>query len=509
MSQHYLIGIDVGTQGTKAALFSADGACLAECFVQSNLIKPAPGVVEEDPEEQLLAVCNAIQGCLEGFDGNSSDIAALALDGQMAGIIGVDEGGKNVTPYDSWLDTRCAPYIQKMEQTAGDEIIRLNGGPASFNHGPKKLWWKHERPDIYKDIRAFVQPSGYVAMRLCGLKGDEAFIDPSYLHFSGFADNRNNRWDERLCREFDLDMDKLPRIVQCSTQVGTITEAMAGQCGLTVGTPVIAGCGDTVASFLSCGGVQPGICIDVAGTASVFACTTDTFTPDTANRTLAFSQSAIPGIWYAYAYINGGGMNLEWFKKEITSLDHTAKNTASLDWDDLTSLAARIEPTQHSPMFIPHLGGRNSPAQPELRGAWVNLDWTDNIGALYRSVLEGVALEYRLYLNSCKGLVSDFTATTVRATGGGAKSDLWNQIKADILNVPVTRLNRSEGAPLGVAMVAGYGVGMFNDLKSAVNQWLSVGSQTEPNLELKSYYETRTRQYEHLIDVLYRWHIDT
>lgn len=506
MSQHYLIGIDVGTQGTKAALFNSDGACLAESFQKSNILKPAPGVVEEDPEEQLLAALNAIKSCLDDIDGISSDVAALSLDGQMAGIIGVDDRGRNITPYDSWLDTRCAPYIQKMEQAAGDEIIRLNGGPASFNHGPKKLWWKHERPDIYKKIRAFVQPSGYVAMRLCGLKGDKAFVDPSYLHFSGFADNRNNRWHEGLCREFDLDMAKLPRIVQCSEQIGTITEDMARLCGLSAGTPVIAGCGDTVASFLSCGGVKPGICIDVAGTASVFACTTDTYTPDTGKRTLAFAQSAIPGLWYAYAYINGGGMNLEWFKNEITNFDHQSDDTSLPDWDDLAHLASRISPTEHSPMFVPHLGGRNSPAQPELRGAWVNLDWADNIGAIYRSILEGVALEYRLYLNTCRQLVSDFQATTVRATGGGANSDLWNQIKADSLDVPVSRLNRSEGAPLGVAMIAGYGVGLFDDLGTAADQWLSVGSRIEPDPELKTYYDKRAEQYERLIDALYNWH---
>ena len=507
MSHHYLIGIDVGTQGTKAALFSSEGKCLAESFQQSNLIKPAPGSVEEDPEEQLLAVCRAIKICLQKVDTNSSDIAALALDGQMAGIIGVNSQGKNITPYDSWLDTRCAPYIQRMEQAAGDEIIRLNGGPASFNHGPKKLWWKHERPEIYKDITAFVQPSAYVAMRLCGLKGDQAFIDPSYLHFSGFADNRQSSWDKGLCREFDIDINKLPRIVQCHEQVGSISNEMAVHCGLTAGTPVIAGCGDTVASFLSCGGVEPGICIDVAGTASVFACTTDIFTPDLGRRTLAFSQSAIPGLWYTYAYINGGGMNLEWFRKEISRLDTLTKDNDAFEWDDLTELATQVEPTANSPMFVPHLGGRNSPAQPELRGAWVNLDWTVSIGALYRSVLEGVALEYRLYLDRCRQLVSDFTATTVRTTGGGAKSALWNQIKADALDVPVTQLNRAEGAPLGAAMIAGYGVGLFDNLGNAVSKWVSVGNQTDPNPKLKTYYDRRVDQFERLIEALYHWHV--
>ena len=108
----------------------------------------------------------------------------------MAGILGVGPDGRHVTPYDSWLDTRCAPYIAMMRDRAGAEVIRKTGGPPSFNHGPKILWWKHERPEVFAEIAAFVQPGSYAVMRLCGLDASRAFVDKSYLHFSGFADNR-------------------------------------------------------------------------------------------------------------------------------------------------------------------------------------------------------------------------------------------------------------------------------------------------------------------------------
>ena len=238
-----LIGIDIGTQGTKAALFSENGETLGEAFRKSNLFQPEPGIVEEDPEEQLDAVCNTIRELIDTTGTDPSDIACIAIDGQMAGVIGVGSDGRNVTPYDSWLDTRCAPYIKQLKAEAAEEILNKSGCAPSFNHGPKKMWWKHERPETYAKIKAFVQPGGYAVMRLCGLKGDDAFIDVTYLHFSGFADNQNSKWDEDLCTRFGVDINKLPEIVRPDDIMGRIIPGMAERTGLKAGTPVAAGCG--------------------------------------------------------------------------------------------------------------------------------------------------------------------------------------------------------------------------------------------------------------------------
>jgi len=144
MTEKYLIGVDIGTQGTKAVLFSQSGACLANHFKSSTLFHPQAGAVEEDPECQLESVCDTVQACLRESKIDPKSVAAVALCGQMAGIIGVNQDGRHVTPYDSWLDTRCAPYIEKMKQNAGDEILAKTGCFPSFNHGPKILWWKSE-----------------------------------------------------------------------------------------------------------------------------------------------------------------------------------------------------------------------------------------------------------------------------------------------------------------------------------------------------------------------------
>ena len=502
MKRTHLLGIDIGTQGTKAVLFNGEGQGLASAFRKSRLHQPAPGVVEEDPEYQLKTVCQSIKACLAEAGVDPLRIAGIGIDGQMAGILGIGDDGRHITPYDSWLDTRCSRYIALMRERAGEEIIRKTGGPASFNHGPKILWWKQERPHIFDRIAAFVQPGSYAAMRLCGLDASQAFIDKSYLHFSGFADNPQGCWDEALSRQFEIPTAKLPRIVESHEVVGELTPGAARRCGLKAGTPVIAGCGDTAASFLACGATREGVCVDVAGTASVFAATTRQFKADTSFRTLGWGQSATPGLWHPYAYINGGGMNLEWFARELA---HLGKTSSEKTFAQLNRLASRIPPALDDPIFVPHLGGRVSPSQPGLRGSWAGLTWSHSAGHLYRAVLEGVALEYCIYRDVLQSVNPEMNIREVRVTGGGEKSNLWNQIKADALGIPVVQIDRHEGAPMGVAILAGYGVGLFKKLETPAARWIRRGNVVRPRRKLALHYETRLARYVRLLEHLSQW----
>jgi xylulokinase len=496
-----VVGIDIGTQGTKAALYDEGGNRLAQALVASQLNRPAPGVVEEDPENQFQSVCDAIRACAAKAKTDPASIAAIGIDGQMAGILGVDKTGRHVTPYDSWLDTRCGRYIETMEKDAGEEIVAKTGGPPSFNHGPKILWWMHERKAMYRKIAAFVQPGAYAAMRLCGLAAAEAFIDKTYLHFSGFADNQRAAWDASLCRQFKIDPDKLPAIVAPETIVGEVTAEAARKCGLKPGVPVVAGCGDTAASFLACGAVREGICVDVAGTASVFATTTTSFCADQKHRMLACGQSAIAGLWHPYAYINGGGMNLEWFRREFAN---RGKGGKPLDFAQLNAMAASVAPRDGLPMFVPHLGGRVCPGQPHLRGAWVDLAWDHGVAELYRAVLEGVALEYALYKRTLLDLYDAIPFRELRVTGGGEKSEIWNRIKSDVMQMPVRRITRSDGAPLGAALIAGHGVGLFPNMTATAKKWIAVEDKTPPTKTLASHYAKRIARYGAVLESLNR-----
>jgi xylulokinase len=495
-----LLGVDIGTQGTKAALFGEDGTCLAAAFRPSALHRPGPGVVEEDPERQLDTVCAAVRECVTKARVGAGGVAGMAIAGQMAGVLGVGADGRAVTPYDSWLDTRCTPYVTRMNQVAADEIVARTGGPASFNHGPKILWWMHERRRVFRGIRAFVQPGGYAALRLCGLTAAQAFIDTSYLHFSGFADNRRRRWDPALCECFDLDARRLPRIVESAEVVGELAAPLARRCGLRAGVPVVAGCGDTAASFLACGATRAGICVDVAGTASVFAATTSEFRPDRRQRMLGVGRAATPGLWHPYAYINGGGMNLEWFREHIAGTGQPVRTAAELD-----RAAGALGAADDLPLFVPHLGGRVSPSWPTLRGAWVGLDWSHTAAHLWRALLEGVALEYALYREGVAGLYPELRLTEVRVTGGGQHSTLWNQLKADALETRVVQVSRAEGTPLGAALLAGYGVGLVKDLDATARQWIGLGTAFLPDRRRAVASRSRRERYRRLLTVLKDW----
>lgn len=499
-----LLGIDIGTQGTKAAAFDADGALVSSVFEPSRLSRPKPGVVEEDPGRQYASVCRTIRQCVANGRIRPGAVAAIGIDGQMAGVIGVGGDGKHVTPYDSWLDTRCGPMIERMIAEAGTEILRKTGGPPSFNHGPKKLWWQRERPGDYRKVAAFVQPGAYAAMRLCGLSGGEAFIDHTYLHFSGFADTARGEWDDGLCRVFHFDRAKLPRIVAPQDVIGTLTAAAARACGLTAGVPVVAGCGDTAASLLACGATKPGICVDVAGTASVFAASCGRFTPDAEQGILSCARSVTPGLWHPYAYVNGGGMNVEWFRGLFAEPGRGRRTDRppATDIAALDRLAAAIEPTDELPMFVPHLAGRNSPPQPHLRGAWTGLTHAHGIGHLYRGVLEGVALEYAVYMDAIRRLLPTTKLDELRVTGGGATSVAWNRIKADTLQLPVRAIVEGQGAPAGAAIVAGWGAGILKSPEAATRRWVAVAAAVKPSRTQAALAARRLDRYEAVLRLL-------
>ncbi len=488
-----LAGIDIGTGGVKVALYTADGRCMAGGFEPSRPFHPAPGAVEEDPEFQFASACRLLRQCME--QAGNAGVAAVAVAGQMAGIIGIGEDGRAVTPYDSWLDTRCQPLIARMQEEAGNEILRTAGNAPSFNHGPKILWWREAQPDTFARIAKFVQPGGYVAMRLCGLDAPQAFIDSTYLHFSGFADNRRREWNAALCERFGVTAEKLPRIVSPADGIGAVTPEMAPVCGLPAGTPVMAGCGDTAAGFLASGATAPGICVDVAGTASVFAATTETFSPDIIEGTLGCGQSVTPELWHPYAYINGGGLNLEWFRREF----------GGKSFEELNALAATVQSSHDLPFFVPHLGGRVSPAWPALRGSWAGLTWDHGPGALFRAVLESVALEYALYQRALRQLLPGTVFSEVRVTGGGERSAVWNQLKADVLQTPVVQIENGGGTPMGAAMVAGVGAGVLSGFPAAAAQWVQLGRRFEPDTSTSGYYLSRTDRYASLLRCLNEW----
>lgn len=466
MKKNYLIGVDLGTSGTKTSLYKVDGTLVAESFLEVQLHHPKPGLVEQEMEDFYTSAAQTIKACITKSGIDPRDIAAIAFDSQMAGVGSINENYGPAARFDSWLDMRCQPYIKQMSKEAGDKITQITGCPPTCNHGPKMLWWQNEEPDIYQTIEKFLMPAAYVAGKLAGLAPRQAFIDYTYIHFSGFADSQSGTWSKELCQQFGMDMDKLPRIVKPWEIVGEVLEKNASDFGLAPGTIIAAGAGDTAANALGAGIVHPGILFDVAGTASVLAGCTDSYIADNKNKALLTMHSVIPGLWNPLAYIGGGGIALRWLRDNIYQVtDVDLDNDGFLEkYDAMTSLAAEVSPGSDGLYFSPHFGGRICPANPEMRGAWVGLSWSHSQPHLIRSMLESVAFEYAYYLKIMRDLLPDQNYFEARGMGGGSKSTVWNQIKADVLDVDYYQLKGNEFGTWGAAMIAGKAVGLINDL---------------------------------------------
>lgn len=479
-----LIGCDLGTTSTKTGLFDEHGTLLASSVQEAPLIYGKDGSVIQDPYQMLDSVLKGIRDVLEQSQVPASEVLAVALDGQMAGIMGVSRDGEPATPYDSWLDIRSAPYADLMKQHDEELIIRRSGMAPSINFGPKILWWKQERPDVYKTIDRFTVPADWVAQKLAGLSGEETFIDPTYIHFSCFADLARNQWDEELIRMFSLEKEKFPRIVDPWTVVGRLGKEWAEKTGLLSGTPLAAGCGDQAANVLGAGVVEEGVAFDIAGTASCFCLNVKEYAPDVQHRTLLFPRSVLPDYFYPMAYINGGGMDLEWAKNQL--FQELAHHPDA--FTRITRLLEKNAPDPSKIVFIPHLRGRNCPTQPAMRGVFAGFSWDHTREHLFRAILEGIAYEYAFYLKIIKELIPAVTFQEVRVIGGGSKSAFWNQMKSSILGIPYAVLNRQECAIWGAALVAGYAVGAFPDLAAQSAGSVSMVERFMPDEELNQTY---------------------
>jgi xylulokinase len=338
---------------------------------------------------------------------------------------------------------------------------------------------------------------------MAGLKGEEAYIDNTYIHFSCFSDILKNRWSKKLLDHFNFPEEKLPRIVKPWEIIGKVNKQTAHLTGLKEGTPIAAGCGDQTANILGAAITKPGMVFDVAGTASVFSICTGRYVPDVGNKTLFTARTVFDDLWYAIAYINGGGLNLRWFRDEIIK-DERANfdEIKDKEYSIFDELASGIKPGSEKLFFLPHMGGRVCPNNIDLRGAFLGLTWRHKKEHLYRALLEAVAYEYAIYMGIEKSLTPELEMKEARVIGGGSKSRFWNQIKADILGIPYVKLEREEFGVCGSAILAGYASGIFSDLRSIADEFNQVKYIINPDLEKHEFYKGYVRFYSDLLNDL-------
>lgn len=509
MTRKYLIGVDLGTSGTKATLYAIDGRKIAEASSEVPIYYPKPGVVEQDDNDFYQTAAKTVNSIITQSGVDPHEILAIAFDSQMAGVGMIDKEFNSPARFDSWLDMRCQPYIELMNRECGDLVTRSTGCPPTCDHGPKMLWWKHEAPEVYRRTEKFVMPGTYVAGRMAGLKAEQAFIDYTYIHFSGFADTAQGIWSKELCDRFDLDMTKLPGIVEPWQIVGEVRDSAARLFGLAPGTPIAAGAGDTAANALGAGIVEAGMVFDVAGTAAVLASCTDHFVADTKHRALLTMRSVIPGLWNPLAYIGGGGIALRWFRDQFFNTHKGVALPAEENlYEMMINQAMSIPAGSDGLFFSPHLGGRICPSSPRMRGAWIGASWSHSQAHFFRAILESIAFEYAYYLGILRDILPDLKLIEARVVGGGARSKDWNQIKANVLGIPYQRLSGNEFGTWGAAMIAGKAVGAINDLAEHARQCAKPdGPAVFPNEEQHEIYRPLVNEYirmEEMLDGFFR-----
>jgi xylulokinase len=501
MSKQYLIGIDLGSSFAKTSLFDSAGQALGDVSCDNHPSQPRPGVAEYDGPQMLAATVRALRGLMEHHGIAPGDVAAICTDGMISGTLGIDAAGEATTPYTTTLDIRFAPELNHVMDHYHDPIRRLTGaGQPCF--APKMLWIHREFPEAYARTAKFVTIASYVAGKLAGLPGNDNFIDYTYLWATGLSDTVNYAWSEELCQAMDLPVDKLPRIVKSTDIIGAISAEIARATGLRQGTPIVAGCGDQSACFVAAGITAPGRMADGAGTYPVLAFCTDSFRPDLAGRRTEILPSPVPGLWNPMTLIIGGGLTHHWFQEQFAAgdaLEATQRGDGSSVYSILDEKAARVGPGSQKVFFIPHMAGRACPTNTDYRGMWVGFSWAHRREHFYRAVLESIAYDQYHALESLRVAYPEVAVNEIYVYSGGARSALWNQIKADVMDLPYLALDREDLGALGAAILAGYAVGIYDDLATVGQRFVKATRRYEPQPAVHELYRQYAEFYGRLL----------
>lgn len=494
-----LLGIDVGTGGTRALLIDETGAVLASAVHEHQpFASPQIGWAEQDPADWWAACQYAVRAVLKKTSIPASEIACIGLTGQMHGAVLLDRDDRPLRPALIWCDQRTAEECRYLNRTIGPErLVELTSNPALTNFTLTKLLWvRTNEPEIWKHFHSFLLPKDYI--RLC-LTGERA-IDVADASGTLLLDVRHRRWSQQILDAVGLDPGCLPTLYESQEIVGHVTQAAAALLGLKPGTPVIAGAGDQAAGAVGMGIVRPGDVSATIGTSGVVFAATETPVTDPAGRLHTFCH-AIPGRWHVMGVTQAAGLSLRWFRDTfgVGAASHTEDHRDP--YELLCDEASRVAPGAEGVLWAPYLMGERTPyLDPNARAALTGLTTSHNRAHIIRAILEGVAFSLNDTLTIFREL--GIPVREIRLGGGGARAPLWRQIQAEVYGQAVETVEAEEGAAYGAALLAGVGVGIWPSVEAACKAVVRVAEHVQPDEKAAAIMKERYRAYRKLYPAL-------
>jgi xylulokinase len=488
----YVIGCDVGSQGTNAALYAEDGALVASRYETHDLSFPHPGWAEQDAEEWPKAVAATIGG-LVGEVGDPSAIAGVSFGSQLDGMVACDAGGRPVRPAMIWMDRRAEPQASAVaERISPEEFYRESGTNLDSSHAVfKALWIRDEEPDAFREAALFMPPGAFVLRAVTG----EVAVDPSNASSLALLDPRTRTWSDRLLEVTGIDPKRLPRLAPAPEPVGTVTREFAGATGLDPSTVVAVGCGDEMAATLGAGVFEPGEVCDVVGTAEPVCAASDSPREDP-TMLVECHPHADPDVWLLEnpGFVSGG--NLRWWRDQFAPLERRAEEGGAGDaYDMLAREAAEVPPGAAGVVFLPCMQGAMAPEwNGAARGVFYGMTLAHTRAHMTRAVLEGSAFALRDILEAMVGAGLDVRRLTI--VGGGAKGVLWRQIKADVTGYPIRVPTSVETTATGAAILAAVGSRVHPNVAEATRAFVSYEPEEHrPDTEARQIYDESYRLY--------------
>ncbi|PKM38912.1 MAG: carbohydrate kinase [Firmicutes bacterium HGW-Firmicutes-9] len=496
-----LLGIDIGTSAAKLVVFSEDGKALASRAVSYTTQYLQPGYVEQNPDSWWEAVCVGIREMLAEDAIRPAQIAGIGIDGQGWSAIAMDAQGNVLAPDPIWLDTRAESICDELNAHIGeDAIFALSGNPLKAQYVTAKiLWLQRNLPQAYAKTKWIMQSNGFIAYRLTG----SVSMDISQAYGLHCFDMKNGRMDQAMCKELGIEPGIIPDIVACHKIVGHVHDEAARLTGLLAGTPVVAGGLDAACSTLGAGVLRAGQTQEQGGQAGGMSICIDQYCAD---KRLILGYHVVPNHWLLQGGTTGGGGAMRWFEREFADFERRmALEKGGSSFAFLDALAEKVPAGSEGVVFLPYLAGERSPIwDSDAQGVYFGLDYSKTRAHMVRALMEGVAFSLKHNLEIAESVGAH--VETLRATGGSANSRLWTQIKADVTGKDIEVPESDLATPLGAALLAGVGVGVYPDFETATARTVHVKrTQTHSVQDASAYeqgYTIYRMLYEQLKDIM-------